>query len=191
MEVKTHIDLYENVGDSYRKRLYCLILQTHLQNGQHLESAIGFLSQTSAVIKIFRDKRPITDPNDQRLEELESVRIWFDNWAKEAKDAKSLPSAQCMEDMQAMLFSFQDVCKTHLADFPEGRGVVPARFNSDLVDNHFCQTRGIYGGNLTNPSYAQYCNTVNSVILGQSMRSRGRKGNAAIVATKPFPLYKR
>lgn len=77
---------------------------------------------------------------------------------------KSLPSDQCRMDVKCMLYTFEDVCRTHLLDFPDGE-VVPSRFNSDPIENHFCQTRGIHGGNLTNPNYLEYCNTVNSIIL--------------------------
>ena len=94
-----------------------------------------------------------------------------------------------MDDVASMLFTFEDVCQTHLQDFPHGGGVVPSRFNSDLVENHFCQTRGIHGGNMTNPTYSQYRATVNSIILGQSLRSRGRKSNAGIPPTKPYNIY--
>ena len=68
---------------------------------------------------------------------------------------------------------------------------MPSRFNSDPVENHFCQTRGLHGGNATNPTYDQYNSIVNLVVLGQSMTSRGRKSNAGIPSAKPLQLYEK
>lgn len=112
------------------------------------------------MIRIFRDKRAIESLADQRLEELRTVFRWFKEWEAEAAITKEadklstkpmLPSQQCMEDMKSMLFTFEDVCKVHLNDFPDG-SIVPARFNSDPVENHFCQIRGVKNGNNTNPT---------------------------------------
>lgn len=86
-----------------------------------------------------------------------------------------------------MLHTFEAVCRTHLDDFPNG-SVVPARFNSDPVENHFCQMRGVHNGNMTNPNYGQYCDTVNAIILGQSLKSRGKKGNAGIAPCQPYQI---
>ncbi len=187
------------------------------------------------MIRIFRDKQPITDCNDTRLQELREVLKWFKAWKKELRENNeannasdkpqtkyipALPSDQCLMDVESMLYTFEDVCQAHLKDFPDGE-IVPSRFNSDPVENHFCQTRGLHnnnnnnnnnrsllsvshliqytysckaqytyhGGNLTNPTYYEYCTTVNAIILGQSMRSRGRKSNAGMAAAKPYNVY--
>jgi hypothetical protein len=44
----------------------------------------------------------------------------------------------------------------------------------------FFQQRGLYNGSSTNPTYMNYCSTVNSIILGQSLKSRGRTYNAVL-----------
>ncbi|KAL3856898.1 hypothetical protein ACJMK2_011604 [Sinanodonta woodiana] len=87
-----------------------------------------------------------------------------------------------------MLVTFSEIYKRHLHDFPYGV-VVPSRFNADVLENHFCQERGLHNGNATHPSYSTYCSMVNSVILGQSLKSRGRKSNDSIAAAKPFTFY--
>jgi hypothetical protein len=71
--------------------------------------------------------------------------------------------------------------------FPRGY-VVPSRINSDIVENHFCQHRGSYNGSTTNPTYLNYCSTVNSIVLGQSLKSRGRKSNAGLVAASSYSM---
>lgn len=65
---------------------------------------------------------------------------------------------------------------------------MPSRINSDIVENHFCQQRGMYNGCTSHPTYSNYCTTVNSVILGQSLKSRGRKSNAGLSAASCYNI---
>lgn len=57
--------------------------------------------------------------------------------------------------------------------------------------------KGMFNGSNSNPTYANYCKTVNSVVLGQSLKSRARKSNAGLESAKCFsisteqPLLKR
>ena len=73
---------------------------------------------------------------------------------------------------------------------------MPSRFNSDVIENNFCQIRGLHNGNTTNSNYDSYRTTMNSIILGQSSKSRGRKSNAGLPTADPysfdvdFPLRK-
>lgn len=87
--------------------------------------------------------------------------------------------------MESLISTFIEICKIHLYDFP-GQGVCPSRFNSDIIENNFCQVRGLHNGNTTNPNYNTYKYTMNSVILGQSCKSRGRKSNAGIPTADPY-----
>jgi hypothetical protein len=61
--------------------------------------------------------------------------------------------------------------------------IVPARLNSDIIENIFCQQRSLYHGPTTNPTYNSYRTGINSVILGQSVISR--KSNAGGNGAKP------
>ena len=81
--------------------------------------------------------------------------------------------------------TFIEICKIHISDFP-GHDVSPSTFNSDIIENNFCQVRGLHNGNTTNPNYFTYKSTMNSVILGQSSKSRGRKSNAGIPTADPY-----
>ncbi len=65
-----------------------------------------------------------------------------------------------------MILGFYEICKIASTQYP-GSTVSPFRTNSDLVENIFCQERGHNGQN-SNPTYAQYVPTMNSIILGQS-----------------------
>lgn len=170
--------------------------QNSLINGDVLNSAIDLLQQTSKLITVFRDPRPVTDIHDARLNILNHVLDWFNNWRNEIKQIKKtpkdlermLPSIKCLDDVESMIVVFTRVCRIHITEF-KGRGVYPSRFNSDLAENIFCQQRGLYNVNSTNPNYHVYCNTMNSVILGQTTKSRARKSNAGLPTTDPYSFH--
>ena len=165
--------------------------QISLINGNELSSTIEFLSITSNIVKLFRDPRPIKSTNDCRLGELSESLVWFQAWrdetskSKEKRKEKLLPSAKCLDDIESLLQCFVHICTVHLSQFPHS-GVVPSRFNSDLAENIFCQQRGVYNGNNTNPSYSNYCSSMNNIILGQSSKSRARKSNAGMPTADPY-----
>ncbi|KAK3091321.1 hypothetical protein FSP39_018905, partial [Pinctada imbricata] len=167
----------------------------HLQNRPELNSAIEFLENTSKLITIFKDKRPIFSVKDTRVATLLQVREWFQTWksdnqalggSKKEKE-KSLPSQKCLNDIDCLIGSFVEVVKVHVNRFP-GEGIYPSRFNSDVIENNFCQVRGLHNGNMTNPNYQNYKTTMNSVILGQTSISRGRKSNAGQQSANPYPM---
>ena len=168
-----------------------------LSNHEFLDSSIKLLEQTSQMISIFRDNRLITSISDSRLETLKKIYQWFLDWENEINQSldipktlksKSLPSRQCLDDILNMLSSFPAIVKQHLSDFACG-SVKPSRFNNDVAENVFCQEKGMYNGNNGNPTYFNYSKTVNSIILGQSLKSRGRKSNAGLESVKPFASY--
>ncbi|KAJ8044896.1 ATP-dependent DNA helicase PIF1 [Holothuria leucospilota] len=171
--------------------------RSSLPDGSFLNSSIELLENTSRMISVFRDKRPIKTVTDERFEILNDVLEWFQKWRMQAESNEDLTPAErkkrilsqeCCDDVEALLMTFPYVCRNHLQKFPHGH-IVPSRFNTDIVENHFCQQRGLYNGNTTHPTYASYCSTVNSIILGQSLQSRGRKSNAGLMTAKPLNYY--
>ena len=164
-----------------------------LKNGSILDSTIELLEHSSNLIKIFRDHRPILSVNDIRLKSLKEDLIWFRSWREEVynlkisqkEKEKRLPGKKCLDDIDSLISTFVQICRIHTTDFP-GQGVSPSRFNSDIIENNFCQVRGLHNGNTTNPNYNTYKSTMNSVILGQSCKSRGRKSNAGIPTADPY-----
>jgi hypothetical protein len=78
-----------------------------------------------------------------------------------------------------MFLSFPAICQQHLEMFPSA-SIKPSRFNNGIAENMFCQEKGMYNGSNSN----LYCKTVNSVVLGQSLKSRARKSNAGLEAAK-------
>lgn len=168
--------------------------QLSLSNPHTLDATLQLIEHTSQLIAIFRDRRPITTLADARLETLNNISLWMQKWEEENlnddnipmnKKMISLPSAQCRQDLHILIKSFYQLCCQRSREYP-GWGIVPSRFNTDLVENHFCQERGLHNGNATHPNLAVYSNTVNSIIIGQSSQSRGRKSNAGIQKALPY-----
>ncbi|XP_069123679.1 uncharacterized protein [Argopecten irradians] len=164
-----------------------------LLNKSALDGAVEFLRTTSTVITIFRDKRPIKSCHDQRLKDLFDVIAFFTEWKDEVEGLsitpkekeKMLPSKKCLDDQLSLLYTFIGICKQHTKEFP-GEGVYPYRFNSDIIENNFCQVRGICNGNSSHPTYRSYASSMNSIILNQSARSKGRNSNAGELSADPY-----
>jgi hypothetical protein len=155
-------------------------------SGARLDGAIRFLEQTSKLIAIFRNPRPICELDDNRLDQLRDVHRWFKSWESECRGKQSsLMSGETREDLDSLITSF--ICLTEDRVKKSGWGIVPSRFNSDIVENIFCQQRGIYHGNNTNPTYSDYQYGTNSLILGQTLLSRKRKSNCDLQPT-PFTV---
>ena len=169
----------------------------YLNNSTVLEPAITLLEKTSSLIEIFRDTRPITSPSDERLQNIKKIAKWFSDWEEQinykeelslSEKRNCLPTQECLDDLQALLIGFYKICEHRLEAFP-GWGVVPSRYNTDIIENHFCQIRGIYNGNNCNPTLAAYSNLVNTVALGQTAKSKGRKSNCGIPSIDPYQFY--
>ncbi|XP_014675321.1 PREDICTED: uncharacterized protein LOC106815380 [Priapulus caudatus] len=167
------------------------------KNASQLTSTIELLEHSSKLISIFRSKKPIISISDDRFHILSQALRWFQMWRNNVRSnttltngemSRMLPSTACLDDMICMLVTFPKVCQIHLSEYKTG-SVSPSRFNNDIAENMFCQQRGLHNGNATNPNYATYRTTVNSVLLGQSLLSRGRKSNAGLKAAKPYNHY--
>ena len=139
-----------------------------------LDSAIKLLENTSKLIDVFRDARPINELDNRRLYKLKSIHNFFKSW-EEATTPVNLMSKETRQDLDSVLLSFINLNEEKIHRI--GSGLVPSRFNSDVVENVFCQQRGIYHGNKTNPTYADYAHGTNSLIIGQTLLSKRRNGN--------------
>ena len=159
------------------------VYQATLHNKSALDSTIEFLEKTNEVIKIFSDSKPVKTTSDPRIRTLKSILDWFVKW-RSSVPSTSFFSRECADDFENMLVTFPEICRIHLADFPHS-AIVPLRFNSDPVENFFCQQRGIHNGNNTNPTFKEYSSTVNAIVIGQPLQSRKRKSNTG-KAAEPF-----
>lgn len=75
------------------------------------------LTHTSALIKNFRDSRPITDVSNDRLKENNDALQWFIKWEQIVKEdkmiinkEKHLISFQTREDIISSILGFDELC---------------------------------------------------------------------------------
>ena len=127
-----------------------LDLRAHLgPRGAKLDATISLLQQTSILVNIFRDRRPMNDPSDPRIQQLRCVFGWFKEWEIDihanyhtpADRNRRLLSAETREDLDICINGFCAMLKVR-AKLSPGSSVVPARMNSDVLENTFCQQRG-------------------------------------------------
>ena len=131
-----------------------LQLMLHFKNslgldGCKLDGCIELLRQTSTLIKIFRDNRPVTSTDDMRLANLSQVLQWFHTWEDEIMKAygtpkernKHLMTEEARQDLDSCIVGLQQLVILYQAKFP-GASIILSRINSDVIENHFCQQRG-------------------------------------------------
>ncbi|XP_053409240.1 uncharacterized protein LOC128559964 [Mercenaria mercenaria] len=174
-QLKMRNKLAESVLDENMLHLMQLYQKSLGEEGTELDSSIELLKHTSVLVKNFRDKRPISNYEDVRLDQNRTVLKWF-QWENTVKDTdkkvkeKSLISFQTREDIVSLILGFDSMCKIK---FSQSAGsVVPSRVNSDVIENIFSQQRGLNNGSNTNPDYLTYSRTMNTIILGENTVSR-------------------
>ena len=149
-----------------------------LPRPESLNGVIQLLEVTSKCINIFRDKQPVTDINDAKLQQARDCLQFFVSWSRLEQPQSAKLSREYLEDIQNVLEMFRRLCEEFIQRNP-GAAFYTFRFNSDIVENHFGQVRGLKNGWLTPPSYATYLSTINSVILEQ--KSVSTKSNAKMI----------
>lgn len=170
-KVRNH--LAEEVLDCNMLQLMLDYKESKGSNGEYLCGAIALLEQTSILVRIFRDHRPLVTLTDPRIAQLKEVSDWFQSWETSIIEDTELPHPQhCLltretrQDIQSCILGFLELVKYRIASSP-GSGIVPMRLNSDVVENFFCQQRSTYNGATTNPTYRSYQTATNSIILEQ------------------------
>lgn len=180
-EAKMRNHLAEEVLNKEMLHLMQLYSES-LEDSTYLQSTIKLLQHTSLLISNFRDQRPITDSSDARLKENMSALQWFKEWEESVKERpdkdKCLMSHQTRADLTSLIIGFNELCQSKLKK--SSASIIPNRVNSDIIENIFCQQRGLHNGNNTNPNYLTYCRTMNAIILGQPTVSR--KSNAGMAS---------
>lgn len=158
-----------------------------LNDSDHLKNTISLLEQTSILIANFRDRPPIREVGDIRLIENDKVLNWFCEWESEVLNNDQVKDKEFFlisHDTCSLIIGFRELCDHRLKH--SSGSIVPSRINSDIIANVFCQQRGLYNGNNTNPTCLNYCRTMNTVILGQTTISRKSNASPHQTATEPF-----
>lgn len=175
-----------------------------LSESSHLDKSIELLEHTSAVIEFFRDRRPVSDLADPRLDCLKKFQSWLEDWClsvdnisdiSAAAKAKRFLNRETYSDLISMITGFTAICTLRINSHK--KSLVPAGLNSDIIENFFCQQRTICHGSNTNPTLYQYKYGINATILGQnaiSKKSNAFKKRQSIepfIISKPGPLKKK
>ena len=129
--------------------------------------------------------------SDSRLEENRQSLAWFQEWGSaKNRSQKNFITRECFEDLLSLFIGFEQIVSNKLMTCPFST-ITPSRINSDVVENIFCSQRGICNGSTTNPTYLQYTKGMNTILLGQTIKSK--KANAAgsktIRSALPYKMH--
>ena len=157
----THQHIFPENSDKMRNHLAEAVLNTDMLqlmlgrrsyigvHGVKFDAAISLLQRTSILVAIFRDQRPICDEADPRLQQLRDVLVWFKTWENDISIKYATPGERNRRLLTAETRQDVDSCITGScamlqvrARLSPGSSVVPARLNSDAIENTFCQQRG-------------------------------------------------
>ena len=169
--------------------------QSTLEDPQRLASSVQVLENTSVVTDMFCDNnRPLSSLSDERFDSLKDVLLFFNTWesfilsSNAYTASKHLMSQETRDDIKSSITGFLSLCSLKLE---HGNSINPGYLNSDLVENLFCQQRGIRNGLNTNPTLLQYGPSNIAIILGQcSVSNKSNSGKPSILfnACTPCPL---
>ena len=171
--------------------------QATLNEPEKLSATVQLLEKTSLLVELFGDTRPVYDPSDERVIRLDELLSFFAKWEQDIvisiryTPAKHLLPQETRDDLNSAIIGFQSLCRSLLG---RGDSITPAYVNSDVVENHFCQQRGICNGLNTNPTLAQYGPSNTSICLSQTSVSSKRNASTKALnfkATTPCPLNRR
>ena len=119
------------------------------------DSTIKLLENTSILVRNFHHHSPYRDLGDERFAENDRVLSWLMKWEVDAKDnPKEALCPTTIFDVKSMILGFKEVCRIVFEKYP-GLTVSAKRFNTDVVENTFCQVRARNGQN-DNPTLAMY-----------------------------------
>ena len=98
---------------------------------------------------------------------------------------KHLISSQTRQDINSTLMGFLKIVeRTCNLDI----SITPGYFNSDLIENWFCQLRGVRGGLANHPTISQIGPAQNTNLLtGNMISSKSKKSNAGGEGFKSKP----
>ena len=169
--------LAENVLDNNMLNLVSAYRDTN-EADYDLSGMINLLQHTSKLIKIFHDTRPICSMEDERVKDVHECAMFFSDWqARTLQDSticqkqkyRHMFTEQTLSDTKSALFGFLQLCQ-NISDLKSS--LIPNIINSDIIENLFCQQRGICHGLNSNPTLLQYGPGINSIILGQCTVSK-------------------
>ena len=170
------------------------IYQSQLPHLQELASTILLLEQMAVLVDIFCNGHvKIDNIYDIHIQKLLSVVEFFQEWEQEfssSKDiAKHLLTCQTREDIDSCIYGFVEMvkCRSSL-----NISLIPGYFNSDLIENWFCQIHGLRNGSNQNPTLRQIGPAINSnLITGSVIFRKGNAGGHGVKSRGVMPPKKK
>ena len=152
--------------------------QSSLSDPSEVDSTVWLLENTAAYVDIFSNANSMVHSvNDPRIQKLLDVLTFFHNWEDSFKDPKEIDkhliSRQTRQDIDSSVYGFIDIVNVASS---LNIGIVPGYFNSDLIENWFCQIRSLRNGANQNPTMSQIGPAINSNLITGSLVSK--KGNS-------------
>ena len=132
--------------------------QETLPQPSQLNATLSLLRITSSFINIFRSPEPVTNLQDDRLTQLSTILVFFDDWHDHCKKEKyhnsklTFITNECYTDLRYCILGFLSLCQERL----QHSSIVPRMVNSDVCENIFCQQRATYSGANANPDACHY-----------------------------------
>ena len=162
--------------------------------GSKLSSLISLLEVTSYLITFFHNTtKKIFSVSDPCVTKLVEVLNFFHTWEQQytcTKDqAKHLITRETRQDIDSCIYGFISLlgCAEKLK-IP----LVAGYINSDLIENWFCQHRGLRNGFNQNPTLSQISGATNSnIITGSVVSSKGNVGGVLIEQKGVMPPTKK
>ena len=140
---------------------------------------VELLENTSVLVDIFCDhNRKITSITDGHISKLLDVLHFFQTWESEFECPQEklhhLITRETREDIDSCIYGFVNIVRvTTEMKIP----LVPGYFNSDLIENWFCQIRGLHNGFNQNPTLSQIGPSINANLLtGSVVSCKGNTG---------------
>ena len=181
-----------NVLNSDMLNLMCTFQGT-LDDPHELDSTILLLEHTQVIVDIFCNiNSKIESMHDSHIQTLVQVLEFFHTWENESVSTKDknrhLITRQTWEDIDLCIYGFIEMISvTSKLSIP----IVPGYFNSDFIENWFCQMHTIRNGANQNPTLCQIGPAINSNLITGSLFSKksnsggcGKKYSGVLPPTK-------
>ena len=180
-------------------------IRTHMER-HNVDATVEtrqYLNKCSTILSVFNSAEPLRLPEDERITQLEEVKVWFTEWKRDVA-VKFLDKSERQQRFIAWQ-TFEDLCLTinglhkfldyitslqFLAKHGGGRFVIPKRLSQDIVESYFSLQRSSCGGN-TNMTAATYGSNAQSLILSHVAKKNSRKrkhGEGLALRKRPRPV---
>ena len=169
---KVHNHLAEEVLNKDFLDLMIKYQQT-VEMPHKLESTVKLLGITSKIVDIFTNiHSAIESLEDLRVKEIVKIIEFFDQWESQFSDEKQrerhMMTKETWDDVFCSLIGFLEVLKISIDN---SIAIIPGYFNSDLIENWFCQLRGLRQGMSTNMTLSQVGPAINANLLTSNLIS--------------------